>query len=53
MSSRILGRHLERGRLFNQLLMAALDGAFTLSQGDHVAVLVGQDLELDVPAAAQ
>ncbi len=43
------GRHLERGRLFNQLLMTALDGALALSQGDDVAVLVGQDLELDVP----
>ena len=48
-----LGRHLQRGRLFNQLLMAALDGALTLAQGDDVAVLVGQDLELDVPRAAQ
>ena len=43
------GRDLKRGRLFNQLLVAALDGALTLAQGDHVAVLVGQDLELDVP----
>ncbi len=42
------GRDLKRGRLFNQLLVAALDGALTLAQGDNVAVLVGQDLELDV-----
>ena len=28
--------------------MAALDGALALAQGDHVAVLVGQNLELDV-----
>ena len=28
--------------------MAALDGAFALKERDNVAVLVGEDLELDV-----
>ncbi len=43
-----LGRDLQRGRLFDQFLMAALDGAFALKERGDVAVLVGQDLELDV-----
>ena len=43
-----LGRDLRRRRLFEQLLMAALDGAFALAQADHVAVLVGQYLKFDV-----
>ncbi len=43
-----LRRHLERRRLFNQLLMAALNGALALEEGNHFAVLVGQDLELNV-----
>ena len=38
-----------RRRLFEQLLMAALDGALALAQDLDVAVLVGQDLEFDVP----
>ena len=29
--------------------MTALDGALALAQADHIAVLVGQHLELDVP----
>ena len=36
------------GRFFQQLLMAALDGALALSEADDVAVLVGQHLEFDV-----
>ena len=43
-----LRRDLQRWRFFNELLMAALDGAFALEERNHVAVLVGQDLELDV-----
>ena len=46
-----LGRHLQRGRFFDQLLVAALDGALALAEGDDVAVLIGQHLELDVPRA--
>ncbi len=38
-----------RRRLFEQLLMAALDGALALAQDLDVAVLVAQDLEFDVP----
>ena len=40
-----------RGRFFHQLLMAALDAALALAQAHHVAVLVGQYLELDVARA--
>ena len=43
-----LRRDLERGRLFDELLVAALDGALALKERGHVAVLVGQHLELDV-----
>ena len=41
-----------RGRFFEQLLMAALDAAFALTQDFDVAVLVGQDLEFDVARGA-
>ena len=44
-----LGRERGRGRLLEQLLVAALDGAVALAQVHAVAVLVGQHLELDVP----
>ena len=37
-----------RWRLFDHLLVAALDGAFALVQVDHVAVAVAQDLDLDM-----
>jgi hypothetical protein len=37
-----------RWRLFNHLLVAALDGALALVQVDHVAVAVAQHLDLDV-----
>ncbi len=46
-----LRRDLHRGRFFHQLLMAALDAALALAQAHHVAVLVGQYLELDVARA--
>ena len=36
------------GRLLQHLLVAALDGAVPLPQLDHMAHLVGHDLELDV-----
>ena len=37
-----------RGRFLDQLLVAALDRAVALAQVQHLAVLVGQDLHLDV-----
>ena len=39
---------LQRGRFFDQLLMAALDGALALEERGDIAVLIGQHLELDV-----
>ena len=42
------GCDLQRWRFFDQFLMAALDGALALEQRGDVAVLVGEDLELDV-----
>ncbi len=44
-------RDLEAGGFFDELLVAALDGALALAEGHDVAVLVGQDLELDVAGA--
>jgi hypothetical protein len=38
--------HRGRGSLFDQLLMPALDGAFPLTQMNHVAMPVGEDLDL-------
>ena len=43
-----LGRHLYGRRLFDQLLVAALNRALAFPQADDVAVLVGQYLEFDV-----
>ena len=43
-----LGRDGRRGRLFDQLLVAALDGAVALAQVDGVALAVREDLDLDV-----
>ena len=44
----------ERGRgLLDQLLVAALEGAVTGGDDDHVAVLVGQALGLHVPGLVQ
>ena len=37
-----------RGRLFDDLLVAALDGTFPLQEVDHVSLPVGQDLEFDM-----
>src|SRR6185437_7552428 len=50
-----LGRHdpFGRGRLLDHLLVAALDRAVALAQMDHVAVAVGQDLDLDVAGVVQ
>ena len=42
------GAHDGRGRLLDDLLVAALDAALPLEQGDGGAVGVGQDLDLDV-----
>jgi hypothetical protein len=36
-------------RFFDDLLMASLQAAFTLTEVDDVAVPVGEDLHLDVP----
>ena len=41
-------RDQRRGRLFDHLLVAALDGALPLEKVDHVAMLVGKDLEFDM-----
>ena len=41
-------RHGRARRLFNQLLVASLDGAVALAEVDAVAVRVAEDLELDV-----
>ena len=38
-----------RGGLLDDLLVAALDGAFPLEQVNHVTVVVGQHLNLHVP----
>ena len=37
-----------RGRLLDQLLVAALDRALALAEGEHAAVLVAEHLDLDV-----
>ena len=42
-----------RGRDLDDFLMAPLHGAIALEQVDHVAVLVAQDLHLDVPHLGQ
>ena len=42
-------RHLQTRRLFDQLLMPPLNRALALKQRDHVAVLIGQHLKLNVP----
>src|SRR5207247_9437924 len=41
-----------RWRLLHDLLMPALDRALALAQVDGVAVLVADDLDLDVPRSA-
>ena len=45
------GRRIEqrRGRLFHDLLIAALDRAFALAEMNDIAVLVAQYLDFDVP----
>ena len=40
-----------RGRNLDQLLVAALDRALTLADMGHIAVLVADNLDLDVPCA--
>ena len=47
-----LWRDCGRGRLFHDLLMAALDRAFALAQVHSVAVAVADDLDLDVARLA-
>ena len=42
-----------RGRLLDELLVAALDRAVALAEVDRVAVLVGEDLDLDVARVGQ
>ncbi len=46
-------RQVRRRRLLHQLLVAALERAVALEQVDHVAVLVAQQLHLDVPRAVE
>ena len=46
-------RQVGRGRFFQQLLVAALDGTFPLSKVYDVAVLIGEDLELDMASLGQ
>ena len=45
--------HGRRRRLLDQLLVAALQRAVALAEVDHVAVLVGQHLHLDVTGVGQ
>ena len=45
----LLGGEAGRGRLFDHFLVAALHRAVALAQVHHVAVVVGEHLELDVP----
>ena len=42
-----------RRRLFDDLLVAPLDGALALADGPHRAVVVGEHLDLDVVAGGQ
>ena len=48
-----VGVHARRRRLLDHLLMAPLDRAVALEQRDHIAVRVGEHLDLDVPRARQ
>ena len=45
----LLGGQAGRGRFFDDFLVAALHRAVALAQVHHVAVIVGEHLELDVP----
>ena len=47
-AAREAGVHCRRGRLLDQLLVAALDRAVALAELDDVAVRVAEDLDLDV-----
>ena len=40
-----------RGRFFQQFLMTALNGTFTLAQMDDIAKRIGHDLEFDMARA--
>ena len=51
--SRSAGSTRGRGRLLDQLLVAALDRAVALAEVDDVAVAVGEDLDLDVARVGQ
>ncbi len=53
MRSRCFVGDARRRRFFDDLLMAALHGAVALAQVNHVAVIVGQHLEFDVPRPLQ
>ncbi len=44
-------RHLRGWRFLQQFLVPTLNGTFALTQTDHVAILVCQNLEFDVPRA--
>ena len=45
--------HGESGGVLHHLLVAALDGAVTVEEVDHIAVVVRQDLDLHVLGALQ
>ncbi len=49
----LLGRDARRRRLFDDLLMAALQGAVALAEVHDVAVVVGEHLDLDVARLLQ
>ena len=51
--ARCFGGDAGRRRFLDDLLVAALHGAVALAQVDHVAVVVGQHLELDVARLLQ
>ena len=48
MRLRSSGVHRRGRRFLDQLLVTALDGAFALAQNFHVAMVVGENLKLDV-----
>src|SRR5262249_31587352 len=48
-----VGVYGHRGRYFNELLVPPLDRALAFAQVHYVAVMVGQELDFDVPDAVQ
>ena len=52
MAARARLRQVRRGRLLDDLLVTALQSAVAFTEVDHRAVLVPEDLDLDVPGLA-